>query len=145
MLLLVKNRTADAEENLMMMRLMDERQLDHPTHGILQMQDYLRDEGYTVNYKRVRRLLRLMGLRAIYPQKNLSKLGLAKYIHPYLLRNLKIDRPNHVWEIDITGPRRHIYRWRRDLCILQQLLTSIVDATRPLCGRLAVSTVGIIQ
>lgn len=92
----------EKEENLILMRLMDERQLDYPTHGILQMQDYLRDEGYTVNYKRVRRLLRLMGLRAIYPQKNLSKLGLAKYIYPYLLRNLKIDRPNQVWEIDIT-------------------------------------------
>jgi putative transposase len=92
----------EKEENLKLMRLMDERQLDHPTHGIMQMQDYLRDEGHRVNYKRVRRLLRLMGMRAIYPQKNLSKLGLAKYIYPYLLRNLKIDRPNHVWEIDIT-------------------------------------------
>ena len=92
----------EKKENLTLMRLMDERQLDYPTHGILQMQDYLRDEGYAVNYKRVRRLLRLMGLRAIYPQKNLSKLGLAKYIYPYLLRNMKIDRPNQVWEIDIT-------------------------------------------
>jgi putative transposase len=43
-----------------------------------------------------------MNIMAIYPQKNLSKLGQAKYIHPYLLRNLEISRPNHVWAIDIT-------------------------------------------
>lgn len=92
----------EKEENLILMRLMDEHYLEHPTHGILQMQDYLRDEGYTVNYKRVRRLMRLMGLRAIYPQKNLSKLGCGEYIFPYLLRNLKVDRTDQVWEIDIT-------------------------------------------
>lgn len=84
------------------MRMLDERYLDKPTYGVLQMQDYLRDEGYQVNHKRVRRLLRLMGLMAIYPKKNLSKLGHAEYIYPYLLRNLEIDRSNQVWEIDIT-------------------------------------------
>ena len=44
----------------------------------------------------------LMGLRTIYPKKNLSKLGLKKYIHPYLLKGLEINRPNQVWAIDIT-------------------------------------------
>jgi putative transposase len=92
----------ESEENLTFMRLLDERYLDKPTHGVLQMQDYLQDEGYQVGEKRVRRLLRLMGLMAIYPKKNLSKLGHAKYIHPYLLRNLEINRSNQVWEIDIT-------------------------------------------
>lgn len=92
----------ESEMNLEIMRLLDDRYLDRPTHGVLQMQDYLRDEGFQVNHKRVRRLLRLMGLKAIYPKKNLSKLGHAEYIYPYLLRNLEVDRPNQVWEIDIT-------------------------------------------
>ncbi len=92
----------EGAENLEMMRLMDERYLDRPTHGVLQMQDYLRQQGYQVNHKRVRRLLRLMGLEAIYPKRNLSQLGRAEYIHPYLLRNLEIAHPNQVWEVDIT-------------------------------------------
>ena len=92
----------ESGENLEMMRLMDERYLSRPTHGVLQMQDFLRDEGYGVNHKRVRRLLRLMGLEAIYPKRNLSQLGQAEYIYPYLLRNLEITRRNQVWEIDIT-------------------------------------------
>jgi len=59
---------------------------------VLRMQDFLFDEGFPVNEKRVRRLLRLMGLMAIYPKPRLSQLGDAQYIHPYLLRNLKIER-----------------------------------------------------
>jgi putative transposase len=89
-------------ENLHFMRLMDEFWLKHPTYGVLQMQDFLRSQGYSVNHKRVRRLLRKMGIMAIYPKKNLSKLGNAKYIRPYLLRNLTVERPNQVWAIDIT-------------------------------------------
>jgi putative transposase len=84
------------------MRKMDEHYLEHPTAGVLRMQDFLFLLGFTVNVKRVRRLLRKMGLMAIYPKKNLSKPGQAKYIRPYLLRNLKITRPNQVWAIDIT-------------------------------------------
>ena len=92
----------ESEENLKLMRLMDEHYLKHPTEGVLRMQDFLLALGFFVNHKRVRRLLRLMGLMAIYPKRNLSKLGAKKYIHPYLLKNLKIDRPNQVWAIDIT-------------------------------------------
>jgi putative transposase len=93
---------SESEENLSLMRLMDEHHLDHPTKGVLQMQDFLRDKGYTVNEKRVRRLLRKMAIEAIYPKKNLSRLGKAKYIMPYLLRGLNIERANQVWQIDIT-------------------------------------------
>lgn len=89
----------ESEENLDIMRLLDERHLAYPTHGVLQMQDYLKDQGYQVNHKRVRRLLRKMGLMAIYPKKNLSKLGQAEYIRPYLLNNLEIEWNNQVWEI----------------------------------------------
>lgn len=92
----------ESEENLAIMRLMDEHYLDHPTYGVLQMQDFLFLCGFLVNHKRVRRLLRQMGLMAIYPKRNLSKLGNAKYIRPYLLKRLKITRPNQVWAIDIT-------------------------------------------
>jgi len=89
-------------ENLEIMRIMDEHYIKHPTEGVLRMQDMLFTLGFVVNHKRVRRLLRLMGLMAIYPKKNLSKLGLKKYIHPYLLKGLDISRPNQVWAIDIS-------------------------------------------
>jgi putative transposase len=93
---------AETEENLRLMRLLDERYLNYPTEGVLQMQDYLRAQGYQVNHKRVRRLLRKMGILAIFPKRNLSKLGKAEYVYPYLLRNLEITHSNQVWQIDIT-------------------------------------------
>lgn len=92
----------ESEENLRIMRLMDEEFLEHPTHGVLQMQDFLLAFGFIVNPKRIRRLLRKMGIMAIYPKRNLSELGHAKYVRPYLLRGLKITKPNQVWAIDIT-------------------------------------------
>jgi putative transposase len=92
----------ESQENLKIMRIMDEHYLNHPTEGVLNVQDMLFALGFLVNHKRVRRLLRLMGLMAIYPKKNLSGLGLKKYIYPYLLKGLDINRPNQVWEIDIT-------------------------------------------
>jgi len=92
----------ETEENLRIMRLMDERYLNHPTKGVIRMRDFLLALGIVANHKRVRRLLRLMDLMAIYPKKNLSRLGQAKYIRPYLLKDLKIVRPNQVWAIDIT-------------------------------------------
>ena len=92
----------ESAKNLEFMRLMDEHYLDHPTYGVLQMQDFLLLLGFVVNVKRVRRLLRKMGIMAIYPKRNLSKLGSAKYIRPYLLKGLKAVRPNQVWAVDIT-------------------------------------------
>ncbi len=70
------------------MRLIDERYLNHPTHGVLQIQDYLTSKGLKVNHKRVRSLLRKMGIMAIYPRRNLSRLGNAQYTYPYLLKGL---------------------------------------------------------
>jgi len=92
----------ESEQNLEFMRLMDAYFLEHPTYGVLQMQDFLRGLGENVNVKKIRRLLRKMGIEALYPKRNLSKLGKAEYIHPYLLRNLEIVRVNQVWSIDIT-------------------------------------------
>lgn len=108
----------ETEENLRIMWLMDEHYLNHPTEGVLRMRDFLLALGIVANHKRVRRLLRLMGLMAIYPKKNLSRLGQSKYIRPYLLRGLTIDHPNQVWAIDITYipmPRGFLY------------LTAIID------------------
>ena len=92
----------ESAENLEIMKIMDKRNLERPTHGVLRMQDFLLQQGYDINEKRVRRLLRKMGLMAMYPKQNLSKLGQAKYIYPYLLRNMAITQVNQVWEIDIT-------------------------------------------
>ena len=92
----------ESAENLSVMELLDKEHLEHPTHGVLQLQDYLFSIGFLVNHKRVRRLMRVMRIVANYPQKNLSKLGKAEYIHPYLLRDLTIESPNQVWGIDIT-------------------------------------------
>jgi putative transposase len=92
----------ETQENLKLMRKIDELFLDDPTLGVLGMQDALSDFSLAYNHKRIRRLMRKMSLDPIYPKRNLSKLGLAKYIHPYLLRNLAITQPNQVWAIDIT-------------------------------------------
>jgi putative transposase len=92
----------EKSDNLEIMRIMDEHYLKHPTEGVIRMQDLLLSLCIVANHKRVRRLLRLMGLMAIYPKRNLSKLGSIKYIRPYLLKALKIERSNQVWAIDIT-------------------------------------------
>lgn len=92
----------ESADNLRLMRMLDEYFIDHPTYGVLQMQDFLRGKGYNVNEKRVRRLLRKMGIMAIFPKRNLSKMYQREYVHPYLLRNLKITHSNQVWQIDIT-------------------------------------------
>lgn len=84
------------------MKCIDKWMLEDPTLGVISMVDRFKDHDVLVNPKRVRRLMRLMGLMAIYPKKHLSKLGAKKYIHPYLLRGLSIDRSNQVWAIDIS-------------------------------------------
>lgn len=89
-------------QNLEMMMLMDKHILEEPTAGVLTMQSMLRDKGKEASYERVRRLMRKANIRAIYPRRHLTVLGERKYIHPYLLRNLEITRPNQVWEVDIT-------------------------------------------
>lgn len=95
-------RKGEKEENLRIMRKMDEYYQSHPTVGVVTMSNMLRLQGLAANPKRVRRLLRKMGLQAIYPQRTLSKPGPAAYVHPYLLRGLKIERRNQVWSTDIS-------------------------------------------
>ena len=90
-------------EDLRLMNLMDEQYLKTPFYGVLKMREWLKKEHeIIVNPKRVRRLLRKMGLMAVYPKRNLSKPAPGHKIFPYLLRGLKILRPNQVWSTDIT-------------------------------------------
>ena len=92
----------ESKENLRLMAAMDRLFTDDPTLGVIGMQDELTELGMHYNIKRIRRLLRKMGVEPIYPKRNLSRLGHARYVHPYLLRGLRITRPNQVWAIDIT-------------------------------------------
>jgi putative transposase len=92
----------ETEENQQLMRLLDVEYTRHPFYGVWSMCVFLRKKGYTVNPKRVRRLLREMGLEAIYPKPHLSKPAAGSHIYPYLLRGLPIVRPNQVWSTDIT-------------------------------------------
>lgn len=92
----------ESELNLELMEKIDKINLKQPSFGVLRIQDELEEQGHEVNHKRVRRLMGKMAINAIYPKRNLSKLGKAKYIHPYLLRALEITRANQVWAIDIS-------------------------------------------
>ena len=88
--------------NIELMRLIDQQYLETPWYGARQMARHLRRQGYCVSRKRSGRLMRLMGLAAIYQKPNTSKPQPQHKVYPYLLRNLNIDRPNQVWCADIT-------------------------------------------
>jgi putative transposase len=90
------------EEELELMRLIDRCHLEHPYYGSRRIRDWLEDEGWRVNRKRIQRLMRTMGLVALYPKRNLSLANQVHKVYPYLLRGLTIDRPNQVWATDIT-------------------------------------------
>lgn len=90
------------------MRLLDEQYTRTPFYGVQKMLVHLGEKGYAVNHKRVRRLMRLMGLEAIYPKPRLSQGGPGHKIYPYLLSGVLIERKNQVWSTDITYIRlRH--------------------------------------
>lgn len=98
--LLYYHPVPERPENIKMMRLMDEHLLNHPTEGVWSMVYYLRDKGYAIGPKRIRRLFRIMGRETIYRRKNLTKMGLREFIRPYLLRGLLITHANQVWCTD---------------------------------------------
>jgi putative transposase len=89
-------------EDLEMMKLIDDQYMKTPVYGTRSMRDYLNRQGYKVNRKRVQRLMRLMGLEAIYPKPKTSKPHPGHRIYPYLLKGLDINRPDMVWASDIT-------------------------------------------
>ena len=93
----------ESEENLRLMRLIDEHYLKHPSKGSRRMTVWLRDDLHQeVNRKRVQRLMQVMGLEAVYPKPNLSAAAARHKVYPYLLRDCKIERPDQVWSTDIT-------------------------------------------
>lgn len=89
-------------EDLELIRMIDEQYLKTPFYGSRSMIKHFRRLGHKINRKRVQRLMRLMGIEAVYPKPRTSKPHPAHKIYPYLLRNLTIDRPNQVWAADIT-------------------------------------------
>ena len=89
-------------ENLQLMRLLDEQYTVTPFYGLRRMTAWLRGQGYTVNRKRVARLMRVMGLEALYPKPRLSQPAAGQMIYPYLLRGVAVERINQVWSADIT-------------------------------------------
>ena len=92
----------ESAENIALMRWLDEQYTRTPFYGVVKMTRELRKQGHEVNPKRVRRLLRQMGLEAIYQKPRLSEPAPGHRIYPYLLRNVAITQPNQVWSTDIT-------------------------------------------
>lgn len=91
-----------SQEDLLLMRIMDEQYTNHPSSGSRTMQGILLHNGFRVGRNRVRRLMQVMGLVAIYPKPRTTLIYLGHKKYPYLLRNVAIDRPNQVWCMDIT-------------------------------------------
>ncbi len=92
----------ETPENLRLMRRIDQEYTAHPFYGSRRMTVWLQGQGEAVNRKRVQRLLRLMGLEAIYPKPRLSVPGSGHRVYPYLLRGVVVERPDQVWAADIT-------------------------------------------
>lgn len=124
-----------SDEDLFVMRRIDAIHTDHPTWGYRTITRILRrDDNLLINRKKVRRMMRDMGIYTIYPKPNLSKRFHAQYVRPYLLRNLVIDHPDQVWGIDITYLRMKkgfmylfiIIDWY-SRCIIDYELSSTLD------------------
>jgi len=88
--------------NLELMHRLDKQYLKTPFYGVRRMTVSMRWLGYEVNHKRIARLMRLMGIQAVFPRKSLSQPGKGHKIYPYLLRGLKVSYPDQVWSTDIT-------------------------------------------
>jgi len=91
-----------SEEDLTLMKLIDRQYLVTPFYGARKIAAWLKGKGQMVNRKRVRRLMQLMGIKAVYRRPRTSKPGLGHKIYPYLLDGMAITRPNQVWAADIT-------------------------------------------
>ncbi|MEO0521094.1 MAG: IS3 family transposase [Cyanobacteria bacterium P01_A01_bin.116] len=91
-----------SDEELILLRLLDEQYLKTPFYGSRRMVAHLKQQGYVVNRKRVQRLMRQLGIEAVYPKPNLSKRHPEHKVYPYLLKDVDIASVNQVWSTDIT-------------------------------------------
>lgn len=133
-----------SEEDLSCMRRMDEIFTKHPYFGSRRLRDDLAEQGHPIGRDHVRRLMRLMGLEAIYPKKRLSLQNKENRVYPYLLRDLMIVRPDQVWCSDITYIRlkrgfaylvavmdwfsRYVLSWELSLSLESGFCVSAVEA-----------------
>ncbi len=140
----------ETPENLHLMRLIDKYSLDNPTSGSRMIRDFLRLQGFPINRKRVQRLMKLMGIEAIYPRRGLSKPGEGHKVFPYLLRGVEVTHPNHVWSLDITYVpvkngffylvalidwySRFILSWRLSNCLSNDFCIDAVEEAFDLYG-----------
>jgi putative transposase len=92
----------ETAENLALLRQIDEQYLATPFYGSRKMAEWLKRAGVKINRKRVQRLMRTLGLEAIYPRRSTTRSAPGHKIYPYLLRNVEITRPDQVWSSDIT-------------------------------------------
>lgn len=147
-------RPVDAR-TLLIQRRIDEIYTACPFYGVRKITAQLRGDGLVVNHKAVARHMQVMGLRAIYPGPNLSKRAQQHAVYPYLLRGLKIERPNQVWGVDITYIRlrsgwmylfavldwfsRFVVSWSLDLTleigfVLEAMRSALTSATPTICN-----------
>jgi putative transposase len=145
----------DSERDLLIQRRIDEVYTACPFYGIRKITAQLRTDGLLVNHKAVARHRREMGLRAIHPGPNLSKPSQHHAVYPYLLKGLKIERPNQVWGVDITYIRlrsgwmylfavldwysRYVVSWELDLTldigfVLTAMQAALTIATPTICN-----------
>ena len=133
-----------SEEDLECTRRLDEIFTKRPYFGSRRLRDDLAEQGYPIGRDHVRRLMRLMGLEAIYPKKRMSLQNRENRVYPYLLRDLMIVRPDQVWCSDITYIRlkggfaylvavmdwfsRYVLSWELSLCLDSGFCVSAVEA-----------------
>ena len=136
----------ESAANLALMRCLDELHLEHPFYGSRQMARHLRREGVIAGRHRVRRLMRLMGMEAVYRKPRTSVANPEHRVYPYLLRDLAIDRPDQVWCADITyipvaggffylvavmdWASRHVLSWRLSNTMDSAFCVEALDAAR---------------
>ncbi len=132
-----------SELNLVLMRLIDEQYTKTPFYGVPRMTAWLRKQGYQINHKRVERLMRLMGLEAVYPKRSLSIPSKEHKIYPYLLRGVNVRQPDEVWCADITYIRmlrgflylvaimdwysRYVLAWELSITMEKEFCISVLD------------------
>lgn len=133
----------ESDLNLTLMNVIDEQYTKRPFYGVPRMTAWLKRQGFSVNHKRVARLMRAMGLEAVHPKRKTSMPNKEHKIYPYLLRGVDIDRPDQVWCADITYIRmlrgfvylvaimdwfsRYVLAWELSITLEKQFCLDALD------------------